>query len=95
MGYFYIIASAFPITTDVLPEPHDSYQELVPRNATTDLSTSVPSDQSLWNIIPSIIFGVFGGVFTVGCFIVAVKQYRRSDTSRLEKLIMQTCTTLL
>jgi hypothetical protein len=92
MGYIYIPASALPITTDVLPEPYNSYQELFPRNATTDLSPSVASNHSLSTILPPIIFGVFRGVFTVGCFTVAIKQYRRSDTSRLEGLIMRTCT---
>ncbi|KAG9188835.1 hypothetical protein G6011_07540 [Alternaria panax] len=95
MVHFYVPALSFSITTNVLLEPHNSHQELVRRNATTEPSTSVVSNQSLWNIIPPIVLGILGGIFAVGRFIVAVKQYRRSDTSRLEKLIMQTRKSLL
>jgi hypothetical protein len=92
MGQLYIPILALPITNNTLLEPHSS-QPLLSRNATTNNSTSTASDQLLSTVIPPIILGVFGGIFTVGCFVVSVKQYRRSNTSHLEELMMRTCTT--
>ncbi|KAH7087306.1 hypothetical protein FB567DRAFT_628289 [Paraphoma chrysanthemicola] len=88
MGHFYNSALALPITADIPTEPYSPYQKNLPRNGTADGSTQTNSRQPLLTIISSII-GVIGGVFTVGCFVVAVKQYRRPDMStRLEELIM-------
>jgi hypothetical protein len=92
MGQLYAPVSALPITTNTLPEPHSS-QQLHPKNTTLDYPIPSASDQSLSTTIPPTILGVFGGIFTVGCFVVSVKQYRRSNTSRLEELMMRKCTT--
>jgi hypothetical protein len=65
MAQLYTPVSALPIATNDQPEPHSS-QPLLPRNATKNYSSSTASDQSLSTIIPPIILGILGGIFTVG-----------------------------